>query len=101
MTLSHRMNRMRNNPQSNVLAETFFRCRGLAIRSLSDDLDVGHRRTGDIVIAGILTLLLSEVNRSSTVEQRQSSGHTELFPCTRFSKAPHPTGDATSRESRN
>jgi hypothetical protein len=63
MTLSHRMNRTRDDPCSNPLAVTFFRYRGLVIRSLRSDIDRGHKRTGDVVLAGIITLLLIDVSR--------------------------------------
>lgn len=62
MTLSHRINRTRNDPQCNVLAETFYWYRGLVIRSLNEDISVEHKCTGDIVIAGIITLLLADVS---------------------------------------
>ncbi|KAA8647765.1 uncharacterized protein ATNIH1004_006466 [Aspergillus tanneri] len=52
------MNRTKNDPQSNTLAVNFFRYRGLVIRSLSSDIDEGYKRTRDVVIAGIITLLL-------------------------------------------
>ena len=65
MTLSHQINRTRNEPHSNALAEKFFRYRGLAIRSLSEDISVEYKRTADIVIAGIVTLLLADVSRFS------------------------------------
>lgn len=62
MTLSHRINRARHSPQSRDLIESFYLYRGLAIRSLSEDIDVEGRRTGDVVIAGIVTLLLLDVS---------------------------------------
>ncbi|KAI0197162.1 C6 zinc finger domain-containing protein [Xylaria flabelliformis] len=61
MTLSHRINRARHNPQSKSLIESFYRYRGLAIRSLNEDIGIEDRRTGDFIIAGIITLLLLDV----------------------------------------
>lgn len=65
MILSHRINRTRSDLQSKALAEKFYLYWGLAVRSLSEHLDVEDRRTGDMVIAGILTLLLADVSRYS------------------------------------
>ncbi|KAI0456998.1 putative C6 finger domain protein [Xylaria acuta] len=65
MTLSHRINRARHNPQSRDLIESFYRYRGLAIRSLSEEIEVEDRRTGDVVIAGIVTLLLLDVQQGA------------------------------------
>ncbi|RHZ67331.1 uncharacterized protein CDV56_107698 [Aspergillus thermomutatus] len=70
MTLSHRMNRTRNYPRSHPLAVTFFRYRGLVIRSLSVDIDEGHRRMGDVVIAGIITLLLIDAQQGASPHWR-------------------------------
>jgi hypothetical protein len=64
MTLSHRMNRTRHAPESKALAETFYRYRGVVIRSLNEEIGVEHKRTSDIVIAGIVTLLLADVSRT-------------------------------------
>ena len=65
MTLGHRINRMREDPQRNNLAETFYRYRGIVIRSLIEDINVERKRMGDVVIAGILSLLLADVSRSA------------------------------------
>jgi hypothetical protein len=64
MTLSHRMNQTRDDPHSKSLAVTFYRYRGLAIRSLRSDINDGNKRTGDVVLAGIITLLLIDVSRN-------------------------------------
>lgn len=61
MTLSHRMNRLRNEPGSQTLVGDFFHYRGRLIRSLSGDIGIKHKCTGDLVIAGMLTLLLVDV----------------------------------------
>ncbi|KIX09109.1 uncharacterized protein Z518_00187 [Rhinocladiella mackenziei CBS 650.93] len=65
MTLSHRINRTRNDLQCNALAESFYRYRGNVIRSLREDINVEHKRTGDIVIAGIMSLLLADVQQGA------------------------------------
>ncbi|KAM0100700.1 hypothetical protein ACP6JE_004703 [Aspergillus fumigatus] len=53
---------MRNDPQSKSLAVTFYRYRGLVIRSLRNDINQGHKRASDVVLAGIITLLLVDVS---------------------------------------
>jgi hypothetical protein len=62
VTLSHRINRTRDSHQAAALAETYYRYRGLIIRSLREDIDVEQKRTSDLVLAGIMTLLLTEVS---------------------------------------
>jgi len=62
LTLSHRMNQMGHDYDSKALRTTFFRYRGLMIRSLNDDINVPNKRNGGIVLAGILTLLLADVS---------------------------------------
>lgn len=66
MTLSHRMNQTRDDPHSKSLAVTFYRYRGLVIRSLRGDINQGHKRSSDVVLAGIITLLLIDVSRFPT-----------------------------------
>lgn len=66
ITLAHRMNRMGHGLESNALAETLYEHRGIMIRSLNEDIGVESRRTSDTVMAGIMTLLLSDVRRCST-----------------------------------
>lgn len=61
------MNQIRDNAgpfdgQSNSLAKTFFRYRGLVIRSLSDEVNMEHKCASDFVVAGILMLLLVDVS---------------------------------------
>lgn len=63
MTLSHRMNRTRNETRYDPLTETFYQYRGNAIRSLKESINVAHKCTADIVIAGMITLLLTDVSR--------------------------------------
>ncbi|UPL03775.1 hypothetical protein LCI18_014709 [Fusarium solani-melongenae] len=70
MTLSHRINRTRNDPQSKGLAEKFYSYWGLAIRSLNAQLDVQERQTSDLVMAGIMTLLLADVQQGTSLNWR-------------------------------
>ncbi|KAI0402884.1 fungal-specific transcription factor domain-containing protein [Xylaria palmicola] len=70
MTLSHRINRAGRSLQPRDLIESFYHYRGLAIRSLSQDIDVESRRTGDIVIAGIVTLLLLDIQQGASPSWR-------------------------------
>ncbi|KAE8374541.1 fungal-specific transcription factor domain-containing protein [Aspergillus bertholletiae] len=70
MTLSHRMNRARNGPQCHMLAKNFLHYRGQLIQSLSDDIKVEHKCMGDLVIAGILTLLLVDAQQGASPHYR-------------------------------
>lgn len=65
ITLSHRINRTRQHSHCNALAANYYRHRGMVIRALNEDLDEEQKRTGDIVLAGILMLLLADVSVSS------------------------------------
>ncbi|KAF7157650.1 hypothetical protein CNMCM5623_002024 [Aspergillus felis] len=66
MTLSHRMNQTRNDPESNSLAVAFYRYRGLVIQSLRSDINEGQKRAGDVVLAGIITLLLIDAQQGAS-----------------------------------
>ncbi|KAJ4221446.1 hypothetical protein NW759_006693 [Fusarium solani] len=70
MTLSHRINRTRSDPQSKPLAEKFYLYWGLAVRSLNEQLDVQDRQTSDLVMAGIMTLLLADVQQGTSLNWR-------------------------------
>lgn len=61
-SLSHRINQAREEPQSKLLAMTFFHYRGLIIRSLTEDIGVDHKRMSNLVVAGILTLIIVDVS---------------------------------------
>lgn len=61
LTLSHRINQLSHDVSSRPLKPTFYRYRGLVIRSLNEDINTPNTRNGDIVLAGILTLLLVDV----------------------------------------
>lgn len=62
LTLSHRMNQTGHDSYSKNLEESFYRYRGLMIRSLNDEISVPNKRNGDIVLAGILSLLMADVS---------------------------------------
>lgn len=62
MTLSHRINRTRDDPQYMALTAPFYHYRGLALRSLSEDISVEGKRASDVVIAGTISLLLADVS---------------------------------------
>ncbi|KAF6817159.1 hypothetical protein CSOJ01_02579 [Colletotrichum sojae] len=71
MILSHRLNRTRaDSRMSRKLTERFYHYWGLAIRSLNEHLDVKDARTGDLAIAGILTLLLADVQNGTSLDWR-------------------------------
>ncbi|CAG7928053.1 unnamed protein product [Penicillium olsonii] len=63
LTLSHRMNQMGHDLDSKPLKSHFFRHRGLMIQSLNEDINDSHKRDSDIVFAGILSLLLADVQQ--------------------------------------
>ncbi|KAL2145173.1 hypothetical protein VTI28DRAFT_7809 [Corynascus sepedonium] len=73
MTLSHRMNRTHGDPgqDQRALAETFYTHRGSAIRSLREFLNhENHYCTDDVVIAGIATLLLVDLQQGASLNWR-------------------------------
>jgi hypothetical protein len=92
MTLSHRINRTRSDPQSKPLAEKFYLYWGLAVRSLNEQLDVQDRQTSDLVMAGIMTLLLADVSACAFK-------YGFLLKRCRFNRGLHSTGDVTWTES--
>ncbi|KAI1370492.1 fungal-specific transcription factor domain-containing protein [Hypoxylon crocopeplum] len=70
MTLSHRINRTRSEPQYKALIHKFYLYWGLALRSLSEQLDTEERRSDDMVLAGVLTLLLTDVQQGTSLNWR-------------------------------
>lgn len=48
--------------RSKELSRSFYEFRGKAIRGLNEMIGVEKQRTGDVVLAGILMLLLSDVS---------------------------------------
>ncbi|KAF7591994.1 hypothetical protein BBP40_000774 [Aspergillus hancockii] len=66
MTISHRMNRMRNDTRYHELAGHFFHYRGQLIRSLSNDI----WGMSNLVIAGMLTLLLVDAQQGASPHYR-------------------------------
>lgn len=93
------MNQMRNDPQSKSLAVTFYRYRGLVIRSLRNDINQGHKRASDVVLAGIITLLLVDVSLKCSMRNHPPILNHICYA--RLSKVPLPTGDTTWKGSRN
>lgn len=63
-TLSHRINRLRDGASDNALAKSFYQYRGMIIHSLREGIEVGHKHTGDLLVAGIISLLLADVSES-------------------------------------
>ncbi|TDZ18423.1 hypothetical protein Cob_v008619 [Colletotrichum orbiculare MAFF 240422] len=71
VTLSHRLNKTRGDGQAQrALAERFYRYWGLAVGSLGQHLEMEDERTGDVVIAGILTLLLADIQNGTSLNWR-------------------------------
>ncbi|KAK5661105.1 hypothetical protein OQA88_10995 [Cercophora sp. LCS_1] len=66
MTLSHRISRIRTQGDSKALVQKFYHYRGNAIRSLSQAIDTTDRRFDDAVLAGILLLLLVDVQQGTS-----------------------------------
>jgi hypothetical protein len=61
LTISHRINQSGHHPDSKALDNAFHRYRGLMIRSLNEGINTPSMQNGDIVLAGILTLLPADV----------------------------------------
>lgn len=57
------MCRSRSTQQSRALGEAFYRCRGDIIRTLHQDISEKVNQTSDVVLAGVMALLLSDVSR--------------------------------------
>ncbi|KAI1660551.1 fungal-specific transcription factor domain-containing protein [Daldinia decipiens] len=70
MILGHRINRTRGSPESKRFIEKFYLYWGLAIRSLRDHLDIEDKRNGDTIVAGVLTLLLVDVQLGTSLNWR-------------------------------
>lgn len=78
MTLNHRMTRLRcsdgasslshSQAEAAVLAEKFLRFRGWAIRSLSEHLGTAEGRNTDMLMAGIVTLLLNDLQSGTSLD---------------------------------
>lgn len=77
MCLSHRMNQTRDSSQLKTLSTTFLHYRGLIIRSLNEDIGVDHKRTSNLVVAGILTILIADVSRSCSKKKKPCGYHTK------------------------
>ncbi|KAK8054599.1 hypothetical protein PG994_009666 [Apiospora phragmitis] len=60
--LSHRINRSRGGIQMPDLEERFFHYRGIAIRSLSEQLAEENNQRSDAILAGVMTVLLLEIH---------------------------------------
>ncbi|KAL7954499.1 fungal-specific transcription factor domain-containing protein [Trichoderma compactum] len=70
MILSHRINQIASAIPPRAMVERFYLYWGLAVRSLNEYLDMDDRRSGDSVIAGILTLLLADIQQGSFLNWR-------------------------------
>lgn len=97
MALSHRINRTRCDMRYRALSEKFYWYWGIAVRCLNEHLGMEDGRSGDIVIAGILTLLLTDVSRYPHGTRGESEPPTLNMSQHRSNRATHSTGDATSR----
>lgn len=97
MTLSHRINQMGHGSDSTMLGKAFFRYRGLMIRSLNDDISIQDKRSDDVVLAGILTLMLADVSIDYFQSFYGIFSKQPLFA--RLSKASRSIGGITSKGS--
>lgn len=68
-TLSHRMNRSGDDTRQDALSKSFYHFRGIIIRSLREDIEFRHSRNGDVLIAGIISLLLADVSSNRKPKQ--------------------------------
>ncbi|KAI0177539.1 fungal-specific transcription factor domain-containing protein [Pestalotiopsis sp. NC0098] len=60
IALNHRMNQMRKDHDLHNLPDTYYRYRGMALRSLAKDIEDGNKRETDAVMASVMTLLLTD-----------------------------------------
>ncbi|PKK52250.1 hypothetical protein CI102_2332 [Trichoderma harzianum] len=70
MILSHRINQIGIAIPPKETVEKFYLYWGLAVRSLNEYLGMEDKRLGDTVIAGILTLLLADIQQGSSLNWR-------------------------------
>ncbi|KAH7324387.1 putative C6 finger domain protein [Stachybotrys elegans] len=67
MVLNHRLNKEGEDFNRHPLTEKFYRYRGAAIKSLRAQLSAETQGPSDLVIAGVLTLLLTDAQHSNTI----------------------------------
>lgn len=65
IVLSHRLNRTRESLPGKALNEKFYLHRGLAIRSLSNHLNARYDGIDEVIMAGILMLLLTDIHHGA------------------------------------
>lgn len=53
---------MRKDHDLHNLPDTYYRYRGMALRSLAKDIEDGSKRETDAVMASVMTLLLTDVS---------------------------------------
>ncbi|KAL7904286.1 fungal-specific transcription factor domain-containing protein [Trichoderma velutinum] len=70
MILGHRINQMRSVVPPREMVEKFYLYWGLAVQSVNEYLNMEDKRLGDTIIAGILTLLLADIQRGSSLNWR-------------------------------
>ncbi|KAL6823213.1 fungal-specific transcription factor domain-containing protein [Trichoderma camerunense] len=70
MILSHRINQIGSAIPPRAMVQKFYHYWGVAVRSLNEYLNMDDRRLGDSVIAGILTLLLADIQQGSSLNWR-------------------------------
>jgi hypothetical protein len=74
-----------------VLVERFYRYRGHAIRSLSDDVGIPRKQHGDVLLVSITSLLLADVSGF----ERPAGMCADLLLAPRSSRCPRRTGAGT------
>ncbi|KAK0731899.1 putative C6 finger domain protein [Lasiosphaeris hirsuta] len=70
MALSHRLSRTTSDAHTNALNATFYRYRGIVIRSISQDIAREQRHTSNAVLAGVMFLLLADVQQGASPHWR-------------------------------
>ncbi|OHX00372.1 C6 zinc finger domain-containing protein [Colletotrichum incanum] len=70
MVLSHRGSQTNDVQLSRLLVEKFYLYWGFAVRSLRENLDTPRSRTSDVFIAGVLTLMLTDIQQGTSLNWR-------------------------------
>ncbi|VUC33700.1 unnamed protein product [Clonostachys rosea] len=66
VSLSHRINRTRNDPELKTLVRRLWEYRGIGIQGLRMDIQEGIKPNCDILLAGIISLLLVDAQQGSS-----------------------------------
>ncbi|OAR03058.1 hypothetical protein LLEC1_05046, partial [Akanthomyces lecanii] len=70
MTLGHRLNRTPNEDQQEALAKRYYEYRGGVIESLTESIQAQQNQPNDFILAGILTLMLTDAQNGAALNSR-------------------------------